>query len=203
MPAFYEHANSMEWWDGPDRFKRINRAEVAVIQTESILTLLDSLISGKKLDVGGPTPPHIPPSSTHGHTASLSNFVTCNIAKRSYVSLLGDGCVLPFKTNSFSLVFSSHAIEHIYDANKFISECDRVLKPCGFLFIICPDRIVNIHNCNSEKPGERSYEEFAPDELLIKIRTILPQYELLQFNSRNNNFDFEIFMKKLREKKEN
>lgn len=197
MPAFYDHANSIDWWDGPDRFKKINRCEVASVQNEQLILLLDLLVPGKKLDIGGPTPPHIKSSETPGHTGNLVNFTTCNIVPgRAQVTC--DACALPFESESFSLVFSSHTIEHVHDANKFIVECDRVLMPGGFLYIICPDRNLDPHNDTANQDlGGRSYEEFTPKELMDRISTLLPTYRnVLSFNTRHNNYDFDIFLRK-------
>ncbi len=48
---------------------------------------------------------------------------------------------LPFKANTFDVVYSSHLLEHFSkeDAVVFISECQRVLKPNGILRVVVPD----------------------------------------------------------------
>ncbi|MEN9233089.1 MAG: methyltransferase domain-containing protein [Gloeomargarita sp. DG02_4_bins_56] len=48
---------------------------------------------------------------------------------------------LPFPDNSFALIYHSHVLEHLTcaDAEKFLCECQRVLKPGGILRIVVPD----------------------------------------------------------------
>lgn len=45
---------------------------------------------------------------------------------KSGITVIGDGCYLPFKDKSFKTVYSRHVIEHVDDPEKFISECRRV-----------------------------------------------------------------------------
>lgn len=45
---------------------------------------------------------------------------------------------LPFESNSFDMVYSSHVFEHIPDRNKALSEIYRVLKPGGVHFCVVP-----------------------------------------------------------------
>lgn len=48
----------------------------------------------------------------------------------------------PFADNSARLIFTEHFLEHIeypLDAQKFLSECRRILKPGGLLRIVVPD----------------------------------------------------------------
>lgn len=48
---------------------------------------------------------------------------------------------LPYKTSSFDLVTSISVIEHLKqkEAEKFLNEAKRVLKPNGYIFIITPN----------------------------------------------------------------
>lgn len=51
--------------------------------------------------------------------------------------LLGDGCCLPFKKESFGSVFSNCVIEHIPALESVLAEAGRVLKPGGsFMFTV-------------------------------------------------------------------
>lgn len=52
--------------------------------------------------------------------------------------ILGDGRKLPFKDNSFDIVFSSSTIEHITEQQKFVNELKRVLKKDGFCYLSFP-----------------------------------------------------------------
>lgn len=48
---------------------------------------------------------------------------------------------LPFEDNSFSAVYASHLLEHLYleQAEFLLKECYRVLEPSGVLRIVVPD----------------------------------------------------------------
>ena len=45
----------------------------------------------------------------------------------------------PFKENSFDFVFSKSVLEHVSNADNFLSETIRVLKPGGLAILMCPD----------------------------------------------------------------
>ena len=48
---------------------------------------------------------------------------------------------LPFSDNTFSAIYGSHVLEHLYrnQALALISECKRVLRPGGILRLVVPD----------------------------------------------------------------
>lgn len=46
---------------------------------------------------------------------------------------------IPFKNNTFDIVFSINVLEHVQNPTKVIRESVRVLKPGGFLFIHAPN----------------------------------------------------------------
>ena len=50
----------------------------------------------------------------------------------------GDGTRLPFQDEAFDLVLSHSVIEHVDSAENYLSECRRVLKPGGILFLQTP-----------------------------------------------------------------
>ena len=47
---------------------------------------------------------------------------------------------LPYPSNSFSLIYSYHVLEHVPDHYKVLSELERVLRPGGVLFIGFPNK---------------------------------------------------------------
>lgn len=46
---------------------------------------------------------------------------------------------LPYKENTFDIVFSKSVIEHLYYPEKLVKEIYRVLKPGGKVITMCPD----------------------------------------------------------------
>ena len=55
------------------------------------------------------------------------------IANAAFVQ--GDGVRLPFRDGTFDLVFSHSVIEHVSDADGYLRECHRVLRPGGVLYL--------------------------------------------------------------------
>lgn len=53
----------------------------------------------------------------------------------------GDIRKMPFKKESFDIVFSAGIIEHVPETDKALSELSRVLKKRGYLFIHVPHKI--------------------------------------------------------------
>jgi SAM-dependent methyltransferase len=47
----------------------------------------------------------------------------------------GDGQTLPFRSDSFDLVFSHSVIEHVASAEDYLAECRRVLRAGGVLYL--------------------------------------------------------------------
>jgi len=45
----------------------------------------------------------------------------------------------PFEENSFDFVFSKSVLEHLTNADNFLSQAKRMLKPGGLAVLMCPD----------------------------------------------------------------
>ena len=52
----------------------------------------------------------------------------------------GDAVALPFKSDTFSLVFSEYTFEHLTKPWDVLTEIDRVLRPQGSVVILVPNR---------------------------------------------------------------
>jgi methionine biosynthesis protein MetW len=46
---------------------------------------------------------------------------------------------IPFSDKSFDVIYAGEVIEHLYDPDKFLQECYRVLKDDGYLIITTPN----------------------------------------------------------------
>jgi SAM-dependent methyltransferase len=53
--------------------------------------------------------------------------------------VLGDGCLLPFRDNSFDVVFSIYVLEHVERPKEFVAEIQRVLRPGGVCLMLTPN----------------------------------------------------------------
>ena len=58
---------------------------------------------------------------------------------------IGDGDSLPFKSNTFDVVYSVRVLQYVTDVNHTISEMKRVLNDDGTLVIILPNKY-NLYN---------------------------------------------------------
>ena len=180
MNEIYQHARDVSWWDGPERFKFINRCEVSMIQTEVLVRTIKVLLGDNGIDVGGPTA---------GHVLKSANIIECD-----GVDKIADGAALPYEDESFDYVFSSHTLEHISGTEHVLKEWLRVVKEGGYVIIVMPDKRFHLHDPDNKKPGEWAPEEKNPEQLYEIIKRL--DVDILSFNTRNNNFDFDAILRK-------
>ncbi len=81
---------------------------------------------------------------------------------------------LPFKDNTFSAVYASHLLEHLYfvEAQRLLSECRRIAKPGGIIRIVVPDlrsMVSNYVQGKNEDDGSARKKVFAADQLNEKL----------------------------------
>jgi SAM-dependent methyltransferase len=62
-------------------------------------------------------------------------------ADKEKIYFIGSGLELPFKLESFNAVTLWNVLEHVDDYKQLLKECIRVLRPEGFLFVVCPNCI--------------------------------------------------------------
>jgi len=82
---------------------------------------------------------------------------------------------LPFRESSFSAIYASHVLEHLYlvEAQRVLSECKRILKPGGVLRLVVPDLHSVVLDYLKKKIGNNgalSSELSAADHLNEKLR---------------------------------
>jgi len=93
---------------------------------------------------------------------------------------------VPFPDNSLDIVFTSHTLEHLKEADgmKFISDCYRSLKQGGLLRILVPDLDF----------GMNMYKEGQVDEML---RSFFYTSESYDFHMHKYNYNFDTLKKRL------
>lgn len=118
--------------------------EIAPYQKNGIDKLLDFLPAGEKniLEIGsdldccvleslkgiyGGSVVGLNPSKDFPRKGSVKN-------DSRFYALRSDGCELPFKDDSFDAILSIATLEHVRDLDKFLAECNRVLKPKGVFY---------------------------------------------------------------------
>jgi len=173
-------ANYQSWWDGPDRYKNINRCEVSMIQRDVFFQMVEIFAGGTGLDIGCG-------SQRFGGTLGIDIKQPCDIIAR--------GENLPIKSMSVNYVISCHSLEHIPDTEKTLNEWMCLLKPCGILAVIMPDKNHFLHEPSVTKDGEVARHESTPQEIFTILKK-MPCSKILLFNTRNNNFDFEFIIRK-------
>ncbi len=76
-------------------------------------------------------------------------------------TILGDALNIPFKSNSFDIIFSAGLIEHFKNPSKIINEMERVVKKEGIIITFVPGKYslwqlwIKIHG----KKWQHGYEE--------------------------------------------
>ncbi len=110
---------------------------------QKALNLLPDLSQSKVLELG----------SGHGEFAKLISHQTksfiCSDYSKAYVNKLKKAGLtgiqadfnqkLPFKSNQYDLIITLEVIEHLYNAEGFLKEVKRILKPKGNLIISTPN----------------------------------------------------------------
>ena len=84
-------------------------------------------ISGKVLELGGGP-----------NSMNVDGVVNCDINAYSTVDIIGDARNLPFQDNTFDAIICNSVLEHIFEVDQVASECKRILKDKGYLFMCVP-----------------------------------------------------------------
>ena len=98
---------------------------------------------------------------------------------------------LPFSDRSFDTVLSFQVIEHIRDADRYLSEARRVLRPGGHLVLTTPDRRTRL------LPMQRPWNRWHVTEYSERTlrRTLTPHFrevEVLGMTGRRDVLDIEL-----------
>lgn len=177
--------NNLGWWDGPVRYKKVNRNIISWVQHDLLFSLVRKLTGKIGVDIGGPT------------GKGIDGIINVNISF-AYITpncVLGRGENLPFKNGSIDYLISAHSLEHIRNTELVLKEWVRVLRPGGMMAVVMPDKRYHLHDPTVTREGEAAYSEMEPVELLSILKKI-SGIELISFNSQDNNFDFECVLRK-------
>jgi len=119
---------------------------------ELLLSMFDA--SGFGLEVGPSYSPLLPKrrgynveTVDHANAEELRekyrNDVSVDISNIEEVDYISDGGSLVDligQTERYDYIFASHVIEHVTDVVRFLSDCERLLKPDGVLVLAVPDK---------------------------------------------------------------
>lgn len=188
-----DHALDESWWDGPERFEYVNRNVISKVQNENLFKFVKLFAPIQKgLHIGG-TFINEKRSNWELEIAPLTLILNINYGVNPNVC--ADAKELPFSTATFGYIVSFHTFEHIKGNPKSIpKEWIRVLVPGGLLGLVMPDKRYFLHNPDVIKNGECAYHEMEPNELYELFQKL--DVDILFFNMRKNNFDFEIVARK-------
>jgi SAM-dependent methyltransferase len=187
------HTLDDDWWDGDERFECVNRNIISKVQSEDLFkfTKIFAPISSG-LHIGGNIKDN-KRSNWCLEEEPLSLLLNLN------ENLLSDVCAraenLPFKDKTFGYIVSFHTIEHIKgDLLETFNEWLRVLVNNGLISGSLPNKKYFKHNPENTKDGEYACKEMYPENLLDILKQL--NVDILLFNSRKNNFDFDFVVRK-------
>jgi ubiquinone/menaquinone biosynthesis C-methylase UbiE len=111
-----------------------------------------------------------------GRRTEQFSLLGSRVSAKDDISLLKASAeVLPFRADSFDVVFLIRAFHHIMDKTALLSSIQRVLKPGGLVFVLEPrgDHPLRIL---ADKVGRRS-GVLTPDEQVVDESELVSQFE--------------------------
>ncbi len=119
-------------------------------------------ISGNVLELGGGP-----------NSLQIPGVVNCDINSYKTVDIIGDARKLPFKDGVFKGIICNSVLEHIFEVEKVVDECFRVLDKGGYIFMCVPQVCGRHHTVDYFRwtvPGlKRQFSKFS----IIKQGVIL------------------------------
>jgi ubiquinone/menaquinone biosynthesis C-methylase UbiE len=112
------------------------------IRSRALFSALKKYCSGDVLDVGGRdfylTARNRKIKFSAWTTLDTSKECKPKEVKKNFKFILGDGCKMKLKDNSFDTVINIQVLEHVLEPLKMMSEISRVLKPGGYGILLIP-----------------------------------------------------------------
>jgi len=112
------------------------------VRSREMFDVMAHFVRGRVLDIGGRDFYDIAKEKGFQHDAWVTveytddHVISSDDPKCSIV--LGDGCRLGFKSNSFDTVLNIQVLEHVFEPIKMFEEIVRVLKPGGHAILLVP-----------------------------------------------------------------
>ena len=89
-----------------------------------------------------------------------------------------DANILPYKSETFDLIYSSNLLEHLLDSKLSLNEMHRVLKNEGIMIHIIPNQFWKLSHLLL----------FYPNQLLLLIRKLIGPKKPIEYNKNINNW---------------
>jgi SAM-dependent methyltransferase len=112
----------------PFYFARRGLADAMIIYSKSL--------SGVLLDVGCGTKPY-------QSLFDIDEYIGLDIdseytRKRGFADFFYDGNMFPFPDHEFNAVLCNQVLEHVFNPDQFLTEINRVMKPCAKMLLTVP-----------------------------------------------------------------
>ena len=79
------------------------------------------------------------------NSLQISGVVNCDINSYETVDIIGDARKLPFKDGAFQGIICNSVLEHIFEVDKVVNECFRILDKGGYIFM-CVPQVCGLHH---------------------------------------------------------
>ena len=188
------HTFEDSWWDGPERFQWVNRNAISQVQNEDLFKFIKLFAPIQYgLHIGG----RYKDGGKRSNWESEKKPYTVLLNLKDICDVYADAAHLPYKDEIFGYIVSFHTFEHIKgNPLDILKEWFRVLVPGGLMSLTMPNKDLFLHNSDVIDDGKAAYHEMAPIEFYNLIQGLNDNIELILFNSRDNNFDFDVIMRK-------
>lgn len=185
---------------GIEKYQFVNKNIVSVIQRDTMYSVYYNIAKDffksniSSLVIGGP-PSEFPSDDMKAVQ------ITLNKDDQQGFVFPYDGIHIPLGNETRHIVSTCHVLEHLFRIHESVYEAYRVLHIGGFFINIIPNRLYHQHDMSNHKCGERCYKEWTPEECLEELfRDYLDKgkFELVQLDTRQNNFDFDLILRKVK-----
>lgn len=136
LSANYESRDVVERYYQQRKLNFLHKMTEAIVIDETPNRIADlGAGSGIVLDI-------VKGFNTKGSMAGLDlSIEACKLQhEKGYYTVCGDVEMVPFKDETFDIVFLVDIIEHLHDHTKVLNEANRILKTAGLLLCVTPNK---------------------------------------------------------------